>query len=100
MIVPRLTGGLHGSYAVVRLDIQRLDPEMPWSGRFEPNTISMPSYRMVGLNSPSGPGAITVDVIGHQWWWEFQYRDVSPQDFVTSPNELHIPLHFYQMEKY
>jgi cytochrome c oxidase subunit II len=45
-----------------------------------------------GLNSPSGPGAITVDVIGHQWWWEFQYRDVTPSDFVTSPNELHIPV--------
>jgi len=45
-----------------------------------------------GLNSPSGPGAITVDVIGHQWWWDFQYRDVSPSDFVTSPNELHIPV--------
>jgi cytochrome c oxidase subunit II len=45
-----------------------------------------------GLNSPSGPGAITVDVIGHQWWWDFQYRDVSPQDVVTSPNELHIPV--------
>jgi cytochrome c oxidase subunit 2 len=45
-----------------------------------------------GLNSPSGPGAITVDVIGHQWWWEFQYRDVTPAEFVTSPNELHIPV--------
>jgi cytochrome c oxidase subunit II len=45
-----------------------------------------------GLNSPSGPGAITVDVTGHQWWWDFQYRDVSPNDFVTSPNELHIPV--------
>ena len=45
-----------------------------------------------GLMSPSGPGAITVDVIGHQWWWEFQYRDVTPSDFVTSPNELHIPI--------
>ena len=45
-----------------------------------------------GLDSPRGPGAITVDVIGHQWWWEFQYRDVSPQDFVTTPNELHIPV--------
>ena len=44
------------------------------------------------LTSPTGPGAITVDVIGHQWWWDFQYRDVSPQDFVTSPNELHIPV--------
>jgi cytochrome c oxidase subunit 2 len=45
-----------------------------------------------GLNTPTGPGAITVDVIGHQWWWEFQYRDVTPSDFVTSPNELHIPV--------
>ena len=45
-----------------------------------------------GMNSPSGPGAITVDVIGHQWWWDFQYRDLSPDDFVTSPNELHIPV--------
>ena len=45
-----------------------------------------------GLNSPRGPGAITIDVIGHQWWWDFQYRDVSPQDFVSSPNELHIPV--------
>jgi cytochrome c oxidase subunit II len=44
------------------------------------------------LTTPTGPGAITADVIGHQWWWEFQYRDVSPQDFVTSPNELHIPV--------
>ena len=45
-----------------------------------------------GLTSPTGPGAITVDVIGHPWWWEFQYRDVTPSDFVTSPNELHIPV--------
>jgi cytochrome c oxidase subunit 2 len=45
-----------------------------------------------GLASPSGPGAVTVDVIGHQWWWDFQYRDVSPNDFVSSPNELHIPV--------
>jgi cytochrome c oxidase subunit II len=45
-----------------------------------------------GLLTPSGPGAITVDVIGRQWWWDFQYRDVTPSDVVTSPNELHIPV--------
>ena len=45
-----------------------------------------------GLTSPSGPGAITVDAIGHQWWWEFQYHDVSPNEVVNSPNELHIPV--------
>ena len=45
-----------------------------------------------GLTAPGGAGAITVDVIGHQWWWEFQYRDVSPNEWVNSPNELHIPV--------
>jgi cytochrome c oxidase subunit 2 len=45
-----------------------------------------------GLYSPSGAGAIAVDVVGHQWWWEFQYHDVTPSDVFTSPNELHIPV--------
>jgi len=44
-----------------------------------------------GLTTPSGAGAVVVDVIGHQWWWEFTYQDVSPSDWVTSPNELHLP---------
>lgn len=45
-----------------------------------------------GLTTPSGPGAVTVDVIGYQYWWEFQYRDVTPAEFVSSPNELRIPV--------
>ena len=45
-----------------------------------------------GLTSPSGPGAITVDAIGHQWWWEFQYHDASANEIVNAPNELHIPV--------
>ena len=45
-----------------------------------------------GLTSPTGPGAITVDVVGYQWWWDFRYRDVTPSDVFSSPNELHIPV--------
>ena len=45
-----------------------------------------------GLLTPSGPGAITIDVIGHQWWWEFVYHDVSANETVNAPNELHIPV--------
>jgi cytochrome c oxidase subunit II len=44
-----------------------------------------------GLTTPSGAGAVVIDAIGHQWWWEFTYQDVSPGDWVTSPNELHLP---------
>jgi cytochrome c oxidase subunit 2 len=36
---------------------------------------------------PSGPDVVQVQVIGHQWWWEFKY----PQYKITTANELHIP---------
>jgi len=34
------------------------------------------------------PGSLEITVVGHQWWWEFDYPD---QGFVTA-NELHVPL--------
>lgn len=45
--------------------------------------------------SPEGDDVVRVDVIGHQWWWEYVYNDVrTPSgqtvDVVTA-NELHIP---------
>lgn len=46
-----------------------------------------------GLEAPSHDEPVTVDVIGHQWWWEFQYpNDDHPDQIVDSPNELHIPV--------
>ena len=45
------------------------------------------------LETPSGAGAVSVDVIGHQWWWEFQYTNKDrPIENVVSPNELHLPV--------
>ncbi len=40
---------------------------------------------------PDAP-AITVDVTGHMWWWEAQYRDSLPEHTFTTANELHIPV--------
>ena len=34
-----------------------------------------------------GASTVAVEVIGHQWWWEFRYPDAD----VTSATELHIP---------
>ena len=34
------------------------------------------------------PNAIHVRVIGHQWWWEFQYPDLG----IITANELHVPV--------
>jgi cytochrome c oxidase subunit 2 len=36
---------------------------------------------------PESPNTVNVRVVGHQWWWEFQYPDLG----VTTANELHIP---------
>ena len=44
------------------------------------------------LEPPSAKAAVTVDVIGHQWWWDFQYNNEDrPIENVDSPNELHLP---------
>ncbi|WP_437640476.1 cytochrome c oxidase subunit II [Sorangium sp. So ce854] len=38
--------------------------------------------------SPPGPAELTVDVRGHQFWWEVRY----PDHQVVSANEVHIPV--------
>ncbi len=45
---------------------------------------------LVGRTAPPKPSstAMTVDVIGHQWWWEVRYPGT---DAVTA-NEIHIPV--------
>jgi cytochrome c oxidase subunit 2 len=35
---------------------------------------------------------LTVEVTGHQWWWQFRYRDTMPSNWLTTSNELHIPV--------
>jgi cytochrome c oxidase subunit II len=37
---------------------------------------------------PAAAKTLTVDVLGHQWWWEFRYPD---QD-VDTANVMHIPV--------
>ncbi|MGH7510051.1 MAG: cytochrome c oxidase subunit II [Gemmatimonadales bacterium] len=39
-----------------------------------------------------GDEAIQIRVTGHQWWWEVQYRDSIPQNWVTTANEIHVPV--------
>ncbi len=40
---------------------------------------------------PTTP-AFTIDVTGHMWWWEAQYRDSLPEHTFITANELHIPV--------
>ena len=45
-----------------------------------------------GLGAPAGAGAIHITVVGHQWWWDFQYRYPTASSLLSSPNELRIPV--------
>ena len=38
--------------------------------------------------NPPSPNPLNVTVVGHQWWWEFQYPDLN----VVTANELVIPV--------
>jgi cytochrome c oxidase subunit II len=48
----------------------------------------------VGRTITTNPGknALQIRVTGHQWWWEVQYRDSLPQNWMTTANEIHIPV--------
>jgi cytochrome c oxidase subunit 2 len=35
---------------------------------------------------------LTIEVVGHQWWWEVTYADTSPHGRFTTANEIHIPV--------
>ena len=35
--------------------------------------------------------AVTIAIVGHQWWWEVQYEDSVPSQRMVTANELHIP---------
>jgi cytochrome c oxidase subunit II len=44
------------------------------------------------VTATPGRDAVQVRVTGHQWWWEVQYRDSLPQRWVTTANEIHVPV--------
>ncbi|MEX2111167.1 MAG: cytochrome c oxidase subunit II [Gemmatimonadaceae bacterium] len=50
--------------------------------------IAVPTVRtIVTTQAAAAPGALNIDVIGHQWWWEFRYADHG----ITTANEIYIP---------
>lgn len=48
------------------------------------------STRAATLQAKTPP--ITIEVIGHQWWWEVRYHSDQPSLNFTTANELRIPV--------
>jgi cytochrome c oxidase subunit 2 len=51
--------------------------------------IAIPTVRSIWRFQSGAPAnALQVDVIGHQWWWEFRY----PEFGITTANEVYLPI--------
>ena len=51
--------------------------------------IAVPTMRTIFETAGNAPeGALRVEVIGHQWWWEYRYPTLG----IGAANELHVPV--------
>jgi cytochrome c oxidase subunit 2 len=61
--------------------------------------IAVPTVRTIfRTQAKAVPSALQVEVIGHQWWWEFRYPQYTSRgptgklDTLTTANELYLPV--------
>ena len=44
------------------------------------------------MNSLVSKNPVTIEVVGHQWWWEVNYPNSQPDLTVSTANEIHVPV--------
>ncbi|MGH3650478.1 MAG: cytochrome c oxidase subunit II [Acidimicrobiia bacterium] len=85
--------------ALTRSLLQRRRPEAPEPWRFIVGggvvmpviavgvvlVLTLNAMRQIPSEIP--PGAVAIEVVGHQWWWEVRY----PEEDVVTANEIHVP---------
>ena len=51
--------------------------------------VAVPTVRTIFATAGEAPAeALQVDVIGHQWWWEYKYPELG----IVTANEMHVPV--------
>ena len=51
--------------------------------------VAVPTVRTIFTTAGDvPPDALKIEVIGHQWWWEYRYPDLG----IVTANELHVPV--------
>jgi cytochrome c oxidase subunit 2 len=50
------------------------------------------SITMAHIANPPTEPALTIEVRGHQWWWEAVYLNENPSQIFKTANEIHIPV--------
>ncbi len=74
----RLTAAVGAALALTVITLIGLLVGSVWTGR--------------SIASLHASSAITIEVTGHQWWWEITYDDALPSRRVTTANEIHVPI--------
>jgi cytochrome c oxidase subunit II len=61
--------------------------------------IAIPTVRTIFVTQARAvPNALQVEVVGHQWWWEFRYPQYTTQgangrvDTLVTANDLYLPI--------
>lgn len=79
--VQRGPGGLRWIYVGLTLTVLALVASLVW-------TIGV----VAAVSSPDKRPALTLQVTGHQWWWEVAYQPDDPAHAFVTANEIHIPV--------
>jgi cytochrome c oxidase subunit 2 len=73
-------GGLRWLWIGLALTVLALIASLAW-------TVAV----MAAVGVPSGAHTLTLEITGHQWWWEVRYLGPTPAESFVTANEIHIP---------
>ena len=93
-------------YAILkfRRPVEGLPPQVHGHRALEIFWTTVPALIVLAIAVPAVPltfsfaqppdeaGGLRVEVLAHQWWWEFRYPEVGPGKTITVANELVIPV--------
>jgi cytochrome c oxidase subunit II len=79
--VERPTGGLAWIYVGTAISALVLFGSAVWT-----------MVTLAAVGQPAEEPAFTVEVTGHQWWWQVRYLSDQPARIFTTANEIHIPV--------
>jgi cytochrome c oxidase subunit II len=75
------SSGVLWLYIGTGLSILALLGAMVWTG-----------YTMAAIQRPPQDPQVTIEIIGHQWWWQVRYISQDSSRVFDTANEIHIPV--------
>ena len=55
-------------------------------------SVAWTAATLAAINRPPTEPGLTIEVRGHQWWWEVRYLSDDRLGIFTTANEIHIPV--------